>query len=258
VTSFIPATGQRMRDWVDGLGQHALFTGKIAAAVCRRPIRYRRTVEAIYDSGVLSVFVICVAGFSVGMVLGLLFYLALAAFGSQERLGFVVGIALVRELAPVFTSLLVTGRAGSAVTAEIGTMVVTEELDGLRMLSIDPVHFVVAPKAMALLLVMPILTAFFALMGMGGAYLSGSVILGVDGGIFVTSLIDAVDFEKDILGCLLKSVIFGGLLGLVATYRGYHCAPTSHGVSSATTQTVVVASVSVLIFDYFITALWGF
>jgi hypothetical protein len=138
-------------------------------------------------------------------------------------------------LAPVFTALLVTGRAGSAVTAEIGTMVVTEELDGLRMLSIDPVHFVVLPKAMALLFVMPILTAFFTLFGIAGAYVAGCVILGVDGGTFVTSLIDAIDFENDILGCLLKTVIFGSLLGLVATYRGYHCEPTSRGVSSATT-----------------------
>lgn len=254
----VAATGRHMRKWVDGLGSHAQFAARIGAAALRPPFRPRRSMEAIYDSGVLSVFIICVSGYAVGMVLGLLFYLSLSRFGSQEVLGAIVGIALVRELGPVFTALLVTGRAGSAVTAEIGTMVVTEELDGLRMLSIDPVHFVVLPKSMALLFVMPILTAFFTLFGIAGAYTAGCVILGVDGGTFVTSLVDAVDFENDILGCMLKSVIFGGLLGLVATYRGYHCEPTARGVSSATTQTVVVASVAVLIFDYFITALWGF
>jgi phospholipid/cholesterol/gamma-HCH transport system permease protein len=258
VTDFIPATGRQVRLWVDSLGSHAQFAARIATAALRPPFRHQRAVEAVYDSGVLSVIIICVSGFAVGMVLGLLFYLSLSRFGSQEVLGAIVGIALVRELAPVFTALLVTGRAGSAVTAEIGTMVVTEELDGLRMLSIDPVHFVVAPKAMALLFVMPILTAFFTLFGIAGAYVAGCVVLGVDGGTFVTSLVDAVDFENDIMGCFLKSIIFGSLLGLVATYRGYHCEPTSRGVSLATTQTVVVASVAVLIFDYFITALWGF
>jgi phospholipid/cholesterol/gamma-HCH transport system permease protein len=254
----IEAIGRRMRLFVDDLGRHAQFAGNISAACLRPPFRYRRNLEALFDSGVLSVVIICVSGFAVGMVLGLLFYLSLSQFGSQEVLGAIVGIALVRELAPVLTALLVTGRAGSAVTAEIGTMVVTEELDGLRMLSIDPIHFVVAPKAMAFLLSMPILTAFFTLFGMAGAYLAGCVILGVDGGTFVTSLTNAIDFENDILGCFLKSVIFGLLLGLIATYRGYHCAPSARGVSAATTQTVVVASVSILIIDYFVTALWGF
>jgi len=192
------------------------------------------------------------------MVLGLQFYLVLARFGSEESLGGVVGLALVRELGPVLTALLVTGRAGSAVAAEIGTMVVTEELDGLRMLSIDPLHFVVMPKALALLFVMPLLSAFFIVCAIGGAYVAGSVVLGVDGGNFITSLQTMVDFENDIVGSLLKAAIFGAVLGLMATYRGYHSAPTSRGVSAATTQTVVVSSVCVLIFDYFITALWGF
>ncbi len=254
----VEALGRRARFAVHELGRHASFGGQILLAFLRPPFRHRRLLDDLHDSGVLSISIICVSGLAVGMVLGLQFYLTLSRFGSQEALGAIVGLALIRELGPVLTALLVTGRAGSAVTAEIGTMVVTEELDGLRMLSIDPLHFVVAPKALALLVAMPLLTAFFTLFGIFGAYIAGCVILGVDPGVFMSGLEDAVDFENDILGCFLKSVIFGGLLGLIATFRGFHSEPTSRGVSAATTQTVVVASVSVLIFDYVITALWGF
>ena len=178
-------------------------------------------------------------------------------FGAEESLGAVVGLSLVRELGPVLTALLVAGRAGSAMAAEIASMVVTEQLDGLRMMSVEPLDFVVSPKALAMVLAMPLLASLFVVFGVGGGYLVGVVVLGGDGGNYLSSLESAVNFRDDVLGGLLKASIFGVLVALVATYRGFTAAPTSAGVSAAATSTVVTASVATLIFDYFITALWG-
>jgi phospholipid/cholesterol/gamma-HCH transport system permease protein len=136
-------------------------------------------------------------------------------------------------------------------------MVATEQLDGLRMMSVDPIDLVVQPKALAMIAVMPLLSGLFIVCGLAGGYLVGVGLMGLDGGNYLASLQSAVDFRDDVLGSLLKALIFGVLIGLIATYRGYHAAPTSAGVSAATTSTVVVASVSILIFDYFVTALWG-
>ena len=166
-------------------------------------------------------------------------------------------MSLIRELGPVLTALLVAGRAGSATTAEIGAMVATEQLDGLRMLSVDPISLVVKPKAVAMLLVMPLLTALFIVCGLYGGYLVGVGFLSGDPGSYMSSLRSAVDFHNDIECCGLKSVIFGLLVGLIATYRGYTSKPTSEGVSAATTSSVVISSVTVLLTDYVITALWG-
>jgi phospholipid/cholesterol/gamma-HCH transport system permease protein len=243
--------------FVDDLGKLALFTGQIVMAMFTPPVRVRAFMTELFKLGVLSLIIICVSGMAVGMVLGLQGYNTLARFGAEQSLGAVVGLSLIRELGPVLTALLATGRAGSATAAEIGTMVATEQLDGLRMMSIDPIHLVVTPKATAMVAVMPLLSGLFIVCGLFGGYAVGVGLMGLDGGTYMSSLQSAVDFHDDVLGSLLKAVIFGVLVGLVATYRGYTSAPTSEGVSAATTSTVVVASVSVLIFDYFITALWG-
>ena len=243
--------------FVDHLGKLTVFTARIGGAVCRPPVRVRLFVQAVFDIGVLSLIIICVSGTAVGMVLGLQGYNTLVRFGAEQSLGAVVGLSLVRELGPVLTALLTTGRAGSATAAEIGTMVATEQLDGLRMMSVDPIDFVVTPKALAMVAAMPLLSALFIVCGLFGGYLVGVGLMGVDGGTYVSSLQSSVDFVDDVLGSLLKALVFGILVGLIATYRGYTSAPTSAGVSAATTSTVVVASVSILIFDYFITALWG-
>jgi phospholipid/cholesterol/gamma-HCH transport system permease protein len=141
--------------------------------------------------------------------------------------------------------------------AEIASMVTTGQLDGLRMMSVDPIDFVVSPKALAMLVAMPLLNALFIILAIFGAYLIGVSYLGLDGGQFITSLENALDFESDIAVSMIKSVVFGGLVAIIATYRGYTSEPTAAGVSAATTSTVVVASLCVLIFDYVITALWG-
>lgn len=239
------------------LGRIAVFSVDLARAVVTPPPRFGAFVAELFNIGVLSLLIICVSGAAVGMVLGLQGYNTLVRFGAEESLGAVVGLSLIRELGPVLTALLTTGRAGSATTAEIGTMVATEQLDGLRMLAIDPVHLVVAPKTLAMIAAMPLLSALFIVCGLAGGYLVGVALMGVDAGNYISSLQSAVDFHDDVLSSILKAFIFGALVGLISTFRGYTCQPTSAGVSAATTSTVVVGSVSILLFDYVITALWG-
>jgi len=254
---FVQDLGWMAVEFINHLGKLAVFAGQVVRALITPPARPRVFVQELFNLGVLSLVIICVCGLAVGMVLGLQGYNTLVRFGAENSLGAVVGLSLIRELGPVLTALLATGRAGSATAAEIGTMVATEQLDGLRMMSINPIHLVVMPKTLAMIAVMPLLSALFIVFGLAGGYFVGVVLMGVDGGTYVSSLQNAVDYYDDVAGSLLKALVFGVLVGLIATYRGYTCAPTSAGVSSATTSTVVVASVSVLIFDYFITALWG-
>jgi len=239
------------------VGMMTRFAGLIGAACLRPPIRARKLIAEIYDVGVLSLAIVCTSGLAVGMVLGLQLYLVLVIFGAEGSLGQVVGLTLIRELGPVLTGLLVAGRAGSAATAEIGAMVATEQMDGLRMMSVDPIHYVVMPKAIALTIVMPLLSALFIVFAIFGGYLVGVELLGLDLGAYLASLENGVNFEDDVVGSLLKSWIFGMLVGLIATYRGFTCEPNAAGVSRATTSTVVTASVCILLFDYVITALWG-
>ncbi len=242
---------------VQGMGRIAVFGWRVTQAGRRRPFRLRRLMGEVYDTGIRSLIIVCVSGLAVGAVLGLQGHNTLVRFGAEEALGALVGLSLVRELGPVLTALLVAGRAGSAMAAEIASMVVTEQLDGLRMMSVDPVDFVVSPKATAMAISMPLLSTLFVLFGFFGGFLVGVVVLGGDGGIYFSSLENAIDFREDVLGGLVKAGVFGILVGLIATFRGFTAIPTSAGVSAAATSTVVIASVSTLIFDYFITALWG-
>jgi phospholipid/cholesterol/gamma-HCH transport system permease protein len=242
---------------IEGLGKMTSFGTLVLRAIATPPSRIGQIVRAVYDSGVLSVSLVCASGMTVGFVLGLQLYNTLSRFGAQESLGTAVGLSLIRELGPVLTGLLVTGRAGSATTAEIGAMKATEQLDGLRMMAVDPVHFVVMPRAIALALVMPMLSALFIVFGIWGAYLIGVERLGVDAGSYISHLQNAVDFRDSVLQSIVKSVVFGILVGLIATYRGYSCQPHAVGVSRATTSTVVTSSVCILVADFMITSLWG-
>jgi len=239
------------------LGRLTMFSLSVAKAVFTPPLRPRRFTEEVFNQGVLSIILICVSGLAVGMVLSLQGYNTLVRFGAEQSLGAVVGLSLVRELGPVLTALLATGRAGSAMAAEIATMVKDEQLDGLRMMSIDPVHLIVMPKAVGMIAVMPLLSALFICCGLFGGWVIGVLLMGVDSGTYMTAMESSITFGDDIAGSLIKAVVFGVLVGLIATYRGFTSRPTSAGVSSATTSTVVIASVSILISDYFITALWG-
>lgn len=253
----IERLGQRTVLLLHHLGRVAIFLARIAVATVLPRYRIRRFVHEVFDVGVLSLAVIILSGIVVGAVLGLQGYYNLSRFGAENSLGAVVGLTLVRELGPVLTALLVTGRAASAMAAEIASMVTTEQMDGLRMMSIDPIDFVVSPKALAMLLVMPLLNGLFIVFAFFGGYLIGVSYLGLDGGTYITSLESAVDFENDIAESLIKSIVFGAVVAIIATYRGYISEPTAAGVSAATTSTVVIGSVAILVFDYVITALWG-
>ena len=251
----------RLGAWVTGgvvgLGQTVNFGASVLRSAFVSPLRGRQIVAAIYDSGVLSLALLCASGATVGFVLGLQLYYTLSRFGAESSLGTAVGLALIRELGPVLTGLLVTGRAGSATCAEIGSMKATDQLDGLRMMAIDPIHFVVMPRALGIIIVMPLLSALFVIFGIGGAYLIGVELLGLDGGSYISGLESAVAFREDVLQSIVKSLIFGVLLALISTYRGYACAPNAVGVSRATTSTVVTTSVCILLADFVLTSIWG-
>jgi phospholipid/cholesterol/gamma-HCH transport system permease protein len=250
--------GARVVHAVLELGRIFSFGGAVSLAMITPPYRPRRLTRELFDSGVLSLAIVCASAVTVGLVLGLQLNMVLVRFGAEDTLGAVVGLTLIRELGPVLTGLLVTGRAGSAMAAEIGMMNATEQIDGMHTLAVDPLRFVVAPKALALLISLPLLSALFVIFSIGGAWLVGVQLLGVDHGVFFSSLEDAVVFRTDVVGSLLKALVFGAVIALIATYRGFTAPRSAEGVSRSTTSTVVTASVCILLADYVVTALWGF
>jgi phospholipid/cholesterol/gamma-HCH transport system permease protein len=250
--------GQRSVGFVVELGKMGVFVGWILLALVRPPFRVRRLIAEIYETGVLSLAIICASAVTVGLVLGLQLYHVLVRFGSAESLGAVVGLTLIRELGPVLTGLLVTGRAGSAMAAEIGVMNATEQLDGMRTLAVDPIHYVVGPKFLAMILTMPLLASLFCVFAIFGAWLVGVQLLGLDHGVFLSSLENSVEFRIDVVGSLIKDVVFGVLIATIATWRGFTSGRSAAAVSRATTSTVVTASVCILLADYIVTSLWGF
>src|SRR5256885_4049629 len=185
--------GFKSLQFVQQLGRMAVFAGAIVRAAVTPPVRVALYMRELHKLGVLSLLIICVSGLTVGMVLGLQGYHTLVRFGAAQSLGAVVGLSLIRELGPVLTALLVTGRAGSAATAEIGAMVATEQLDALRMMSVDPIDLVATPRALAMTAVMPLLSALFIVCGLFGGYLVGVGLMGVDAGSYMSSLVAAVD-----------------------------------------------------------------
>lgn len=216
---------------------------------------FRDLIKQIYSIGVRSLSIILVAGFFVGMVLGLQGYTILSDFGSEAALGTMVSLTLLRELGPVMTALLFAGRAGSALTAEIGLMKATEQLSAMEMMGVDPLKRVITPRIWGGFIAMPILALLFSLVGIwGGAYV-GIQMLGVDEGAYWGNMQASVEFYDDVIKGLIKSLVFGLVVTWIAVFQGYDSVPTSEGISKATTQTVVVASLSVLGLDFVLTAI---
>ncbi|MEX1222848.1 MAG: lipid asymmetry maintenance ABC transporter permease subunit MlaE [Idiomarina sp.] len=212
-------------------------------------------IQQMYVVGVLSLLIIIVSGLFIGMVLALQGYTILVDYGAEQSLGPMVALSLLRELGPVVTGLLFAGRAGSALTAEIGLMKATEQLSSLEMMAIDPLRRVIAPRFWAGFVSMPILALIFSAVGIYGGFLVGVQWLGVDDGAFWSVMQSSVDWYDDILNGIIKSLVFAFVVTWIALYKGYNCTPTSAGISSATTSTVVTASLAVLGLDFVLTAL---
>lgn len=255
-----------MLDWLQRLGHsgfnffqrlgrgHILFAA-ILAGIPELLLRIRLVIQQVYSVGVLSLVIILVSGLFVGMVLGLQGYNTLVDFGAEESLGIMVALSLVRELGPVVTALLFAGRAGSALTAEIGLMKATEQLSAMEMMAVDPIRRVLTPRFLAGFISMPLLAAIFSAVGVIGGYFVGVGLLGVDEGAYWSQMQNSVDLHEDIYNGVIKSVVFGVVVTWISVFEGYDCVPTSEGVSRATTRTVVHSALAVLGIDFILTAL---
>jgi phospholipid/cholesterol/gamma-HCH transport system permease protein len=221
-------------------------------AMSRRP---RQVIKQILFVGNYSLVIIAVSGLFVGFVLGLQGYYTLNRYGSEQALGLLVALSLVRELGPVVAALLFAGRAGTSLTAEIGLMKAGEQLTAMEMMAIDPLRFVLAPRFWAGVISMPILAAIFSAVGVIGGYVVGVLMIGVDSGAFWSQMQGGVDVWQDVGNGVIKSIVFGIAVTFIALYQGYEAKPTPEGVARATTRTVVYASLAVLGLDFLLTAL---
>ncbi|HEY8553496.1 MAG TPA: lipid asymmetry maintenance ABC transporter permease subunit MlaE [Burkholderiales bacterium] len=261
--NFFRYLGQWSIARVTTLGRAALFLYELLFASWRRPARlgpavakaFRLVVQQLYSVGVLTLLIILVSSLFVGMVLALQGYNTLVDFGAESSLGLLVALSLARELGPVVTALLFAGRAGSALTAEIGLMKATEQLAGMEMMAVNPMTRVIAPRFVAGLISLPLLAAMFTAVGILGGHFVGVVQLGVDEGVFWSQMQGGVDIYDDIGSGLLKGVVFGFVVSWIAVFEGYDSVPTSEGVAAATTRTVVLSSLAVLGLDFILTAL---
>lgn len=236
------------------LGAVGIFFLRTLVAVPRALLRPRLLVEQVFVIGAVSMSLILVGGLFVGMVMSLQFYTALARFGATSALGGLVALALLRELSPVVTALLFAGRAGTSMASELGLMRATEQLKAMEVMAVDPMRRVVAPRFLAGVISVPLLTGIFSMVGILGGYLIGVRLMGLDPGVFWTNLRDSVRFHHDFLDGEFKALVFGILCTVVALYEGYHADPTAEGLGRATTRSVVIASLCVLACDYLMTA----
>ena len=236
------------------LGACGIFLLQTLRAVPRSLRYFRETVRQVFFVGAMSLVIIMTCGLFVGMVLGLQLYHTLSIFGGTAALGTVVALSLYRELGPVVTALLFAGRAGTSITAEIGLMRATDQLDAMEMMAVDPLAFVVAPRFIAGIIAMPLLACVFNALGIFGAHLVGVTWLGLDNGTFWSNMTSSVDVWKDVVNGVWKSCAFGAVVALIAVFQGYTTPPTSEGVAYATTRTVVFSSIVVLALDFVMTA----
>jgi len=235
------------------LGSATIFLLRLLAACVPALARPRLLAQQVYNAGARSLIIIMLSGLFVGMVLGLQGYDLLQRFGSEQSLGIAAALGLLRELAPVITALLFAGRAGTALTSEIGLMRATDQLTAMEIMAVDPMRYVAAPRFLGGVIAMPLLTAIFNVVGLFGAQLIGVQLMGVDRGVFWSQTQGSVELH-DVNEGLVKSVVFGIACSLIAVHEGYYAEPTAEGVGLATTRTVVASSVLTLLLDYVLTA----
>lgn len=246
--------GRRGCDLMESLGRAGIFLGQSAVGVPSRE-GFHLWVRQMHFVGVMSLAIVLVSGLFIGMVLALQGYTILVDFGAEQALGQMVALSLLRELGPVVAALLFAGRAGSALTAEIGLMKATEQLTSMEMIGVDPLRRVVAPRLWAGFVALPLLTIGFSVVGIWGGQLVGVDWLGVFEGSYWGNMQASVEFVDDVVNGLIKSLVFALVVTWIAVFQGYDLIPTSEGISRATTRTVVYSSLAVLGLDFVLTAL---
>jgi phospholipid/cholesterol/gamma-HCH transport system permease protein len=255
IANFLRAIGGFLREQVESVGAATRWFFNLMRMLPGAMRRPGLISEQIHFIGNYSLVIIVVSGLFVGMVLGLQGYYTLNKYGSEQALGLLVALSLTRELGPVVTALLFAGRAGTSLTAEIGLMKAGEQLSAMEMMAVNPIQRILAPRFLAGLIAMPVLATVFSAVGVMGGYLVGVQMIGVDEGSFWSQMQDGVDIWNDIANGVIKSFVFGIIVTFTALYQGYHAQPTPEDVSRATTRTVVIASLSVWLFDFILTAL---
>jgi len=255
--SWLADLGLSVRTKLAELGFAARLFVKLFALTPSTLLRFGLVRDQIFFLGNYSLAIIAVSGLFVGFVLGLQGYYTLQRYGSSEALGLLVALSLVRELGPVITALLFAGRAGTALTAEIGLMKAGEQLSAMEMMAVDPIRRILAPRLWGGVIAMPLLAAVFSAVGIAGGWMVGVLMIGIDAGSFWSQMQGGVDVWRDVGNGVIKSMVFGVTVTFVALYQGFEAQPTPEGVSRATTRTVVVASLAVLGLDFLLTA-WMF
>ncbi len=253
--NFIARLGFAVREQLGHLGYATRLFMRLLAMSGSALKRFGLVRDQIFFLGNYSLAIISVSGLFVGFVLGLQGYYTLQRYGSSEALGLLVALSLVRELGPVITALLFAGRAGTALTAEIGLMKAGEQLSAMEMMAVDPVRRILAPRFWGGIIAMPLLAAVFSAVGVIGGWIVGVVMIGIDAGSFWSQMQSGVDVWRDVGNGIVKSFVFGVTVTFVALYQGFEAQPTPEGVSRATTRTVVVASLAVLGLDFLLTTL---
>lgn len=250
---FLELTGKPIILIIEEFGRILQLFLSTVSWLFRPPFRFRIIFKQMEFVGVSSLPVVLITGTFTGMVLAIQTYYGFRMFGGESLVGATVALSMTRELGPAITALMVTGRAGSAMAAEIGTMRVTEQIDALYTMSVDPIQYLVMPRVMAGIIMLPVLTIISDFIGILGGYFVGVHLLNINSGIFIARTIEFVDLH-DIFNGLIKSAVFGLILALIGCYKGFYTSGGAAGVGRATTQAVVFASVSILISDYFLTA----
>ena len=254
-SNFISNLGLGVREQLSQLGHAARLFFRLLAMMGPVLKRFGLVRDQIFFLGNYSLALVSVSGLFVGFVMGLQSYYALQRYGSAEAMGLLVTLSLVRELGPVITALLFAGRAGTALTAEIGLMKAGEQLSAMEMMAVDPVQRILAPRFLGGIVAMPLLASVFSAVGVMGGWFVGVVMIGVDAGSFWSQMQSGVDVWRDVGNGIIKSFVFGITVTFVALYQGFEAQPTPEGVSRATTRTVVVASLAVLGVDFLLTTL---
>ncbi len=254
VRALIEGIGRYVISLVEGVGRWFLLLFETLLWTIRPPYRIRLLFQAMSFVGVGSLFIVLLTGVFTGAVFGLQSVRAFRIFNAEGLVGSTVAISLARELSPVLTGLMVTGRAGSGIATELGTMRVTEQIDALYTMAVNPVQYLVVPRFIAGLVMVPALCALFTLVGTLGCYFVGVVLLRIDPGVFIENVRWFVD-PADLTSGLIKACVFGGILTMVGCYKGFYATGGARGVGLATTQSVVASSVLILVADYFLTAM---